>query len=76
MRFDEHALAQPKIFATRTLTKVIEDALRAAPAQSRLRPGRAKIALSSFGGSGLRPGIDSDDSASLPEAMESSDAAA
>jgi hypothetical protein len=78
IRIDDDLLARAKMLATRTgrsLTKVIEDALRAALAQSRPRTRSAKIELPTSGSGGLRPGIDLDDSASLLEAMESSDAA-
>jgi hypothetical protein len=78
IRLDEDLLARAKILATRTgrsLTKVIEDALRAALAQSRPRRRSAKIELPTSGSGGLRPGIDLDDSASLLEAMDSTNSA-
>jgi hypothetical protein len=55
----------------RTLTAVIEDALRAALAQSRPRRRRDPIVLPTFGTGGLLPGVDLDDSAGLLEIMES-----
>ena len=54
----------------RTLTRVIEDALRAALAQEDFGPDEAIATLPTFGSGGLRPGIDLDDSASLLDIME------
>lgn len=54
----------------RTLTRVIEDALRAALAQEDLGPDEQAPTLPTFGSGGLRPGIDLDDSASLLDIME------
>jgi hypothetical protein len=78
IRIEDELLARAKILATRTgrsLTKLIEDALRAALAQSRPRTRNARIELPTSGSGGLRPGIDLDDSAALLDAMESPDAA-
>jgi hypothetical protein len=78
IRLDDDLLARAKALAARTgrsLTKVIEDALRVALAQSRPRRRGGKIRLPTSGTGGLRAGIDLDDSASLLEAMESPDAA-
>lgn len=54
----------------RTLTAVIEDALR--EALGRRRPGadRKLDRLPTFRGGGLQPGVDLDDSASLLDIME------
>ena len=54
----------------RTLTRVIEDALRAALAREDFGPDEKIPTLPTFGSGGLRPGIDLDDSASLLDAME------
>lgn len=54
----------------RTLTRVIEDALRAALAREDSGPDEQMFTLPTFGSGGLRPGIDLDDSASLLDAME------
>lgn len=78
IRLDDDLLARAKALAARTgrsLTKVIEDALRAALAQSRPRRRGGRIGLPTAGSGGLRPGIDLDDSAALLDAMDSSDAA-
>ncbi|PYO29478.1 MAG: DUF2191 domain-containing protein [Candidatus Rokuibacteriota bacterium] len=75
IRLDDDLLRQTKALAAqtgRTLTAVIEDALRETIARSRSRRGRsrARVALPTFKGSGLRPGVDLDDSAGLLEIME------
>ena len=57
----------------RTLTAVIEDALREALAR-RTQKARGKPArLTTFGGGGLQPGVDLDDTASLIEHMDAPD---
>ena len=54
----------------RTLTAVIEDALRETLGR-RNRRGRAKrVRLSTFDGGGTQPGVDLDDSAALLDLME------
>jgi hypothetical protein len=76
IRLDDDLLARAKQLAARTgrtLTAVIEDALRAALAQGRPRRGREAIELPTFGRGGVRPGVDLDDSAALLDAMESRD---
>jgi hypothetical protein len=75
IRLDEALLARAKELAARTgrtLTAVIEDALRAALAQSRSRRRADRIELPTFGSGGTRPGVDLDDTASLFDLMESS----
>ena len=78
IRLDDDLLTAAKRFAVetgRTLTSVIEDALR----QSLLRrpsseqPAQAELPIARGGGV-LQPGVDLDDSAALLELMESSDA--
>jgi hypothetical protein len=54
----------------RTLTKVIEDALRAALAREDTDTRPSEVVIPTFGSGGLRPGIDLDDSASLLDAMD------
>jgi plasmid stability protein len=73
IRLDDDLLARAKELAARTgrsLTGVIEDALRAALAQSRARRAE-RVALPTFGSGGTLGGVDLDDSASLLDAMES-----
>jgi hypothetical protein len=74
IRLDDDLLARAKELAARTgrtLTAVIEDALRAALAQGRAPRGRQRIELPSFGSGGVLPGVDLDDSAGLLDVMES-----
>ena len=72
IRLDTHLLTEAKKLAAdshRSLTGLIEDALREVVARRR-RPRKRRIALTIVGGRGVRPGIDIDDSASLLAAME------
>jgi hypothetical protein len=72
VRLDEHLLQQAKQHAVasgKTLTAVLEQALRESlarrPAAARAEPVR----LNTFRGGGVRPGVDLDDSASLLDVM-------
>jgi hypothetical protein len=72
IRLNPRLLAEAKKLAVetnRTLTKVVEDALREVVARRR-RPPRRPVSLTIVGGRGVNPGIDVDDSASLLAAME------
>jgi len=76
IRLDDDLLARVRVLAARTgrtLTRVIEDALRAALAQRRPAGRRERIELPTFGSGGVLPGVDLDDSAALLETMESRD---
>jgi hypothetical protein len=55
----------------RTLTAVLEDALRETLARRRARVRRRTVRLKTVGGDGVRPGVDLDDSAALFDLMES-----
>ena len=71
-------LAQAKRAALesgQTLTAVIQEALRERLARRGRLPA-APVQLTTFGGSGLQPGVDLDDSAMLLDLMERSNAAA
>jgi hypothetical protein len=73
VRLDDDLLRQTKTLAAqtgRTLTVVIEDALRETIARHRGRRVRPRSALPTFKGHGLRPGVDLDDSAGLLDIME------
>jgi hypothetical protein len=77
IRIDDQLLGEAKQLAVRTgrtLTAVVEDALREVLNRQR-RPGRRTIELTTFGGNGLRPGVDLDDSAALMDLMDRADAA-
>ena len=72
VRLDDELLAEAKALAARTgrtLTRVIEDALRQSLAQ-RDGPTGSAAPLPTFAGRGLRPGVDLDDSAGLLDVME------
>lgn len=73
IRLDDELLARAKALAARTgrtLTAVIEDALRAALAQARPRARAERVELPTYGSGGARPGVDLDDTASLLDLME------
>lgn len=78
VRLDDELLTAAKRHAVetgRTLTAVIEDALRQALARRAPgRPGPSAELPVARGGGVLQPGVDLDDSASLLELMESGDA--
>jgi len=54
----------------RTMTAIIEDALRQSLSQSRTKQSRRSITLTTVGGKGLKAGVDLDDSASLIDLMD------
>jgi hypothetical protein len=73
IRLDEDLLAQAKRHALetgRTLTAVIEDALRESLARRREHGRRAPVRLPTFSGGGLLPGVDLDDAVALRDRME------
>ena len=78
VRLDDQLLTDAKAHAARTgrtLTALLEDALRAFLAlENRPRRGRPRK-LPTFGDGGLRPGVDLDDSAALQEVMDGRDGA-
>jgi hypothetical protein len=73
IRLNDQLLLEAKKLAAssgRSLTAVIEDALRTALARrAQPRPGR-RGALATFKGRGLLPGVDLDDTAALLDRME------
>jgi Ribbon-helix-helix protein, copG family len=73
VRLDDHLLREVKRIAAqtgKTLTAVIEDALRESLLRHAGRRQRTPVKLPTFKGKGLRPGVDLDDSAGLLEMME------
>lgn len=75
IRLDERLLAEAKRAATetgRTLTAVIEDALREALGRRKRSVKRTRIKLTTVRGDGLHPGVDLDNSADLLDVMERS----
>ena len=74
IRIDEQLLKEAKLHAARqgkTLTRVIEEALRQSLAPKRDSQPRQPVRLPTFGGKGILPGVDLDDSAALLDLMES-----
>jgi hypothetical protein len=74
IRLDENLLAEAKRYAAesgRTLTAVIEDAVRASLARRAQRAPRKPLRLKTVGGEGTLPGVDLDDSSALLDLMES-----
>jgi hypothetical protein len=73
IRLDDDLLVEIKQIAARsdrTLTSVIEDALREMLARQRKTEERAPVRLTTVSGGGLQPGVDLDDSAALLALME------
>ncbi len=73
IRIDEQLLQEAKQLAIRSnksLTAVIEDALREAIARQRASTQREPVHLITFTGKGLQPGVDLDDSADLLDIMD------
>jgi hypothetical protein len=74
VRLDGHLLAQAKKQAAesgRTLTAVLEDALRESLARRRAQAKAKPVRLKTVKGGGVRRGVDLDDSASLLDVMGS-----
>ena len=73
IRLDDQLLTEAKLLAAakgRSLTSVIEDALREMLAHRKMSRQRAPIRLKTDSGNGLLPGIDLDNSAALLDVME------
>jgi hypothetical protein len=78
IRLDDQLLRDAKQLAARTgrtLTAVIEDALRRMLAPSKEAKKPKRIHLPSDSGSGLRPGVNLDSNAELLDLMDETDAA-
>ena len=70
MNIDDQLLAETKVLAGRsgkTLTAVIEDALRERLARQPATTLQEQVLLLTVGGHGLLPGVDLDDSAALQD---------
>lgn len=73
IRLDNNLMSQLKRMAAethRTLTSIIEDAVREVLARRKKKAVRTPVKLPTFKGWGLRPGIDLNDTASLIDKME------
>jgi hypothetical protein len=76
IRLDDQLLAEAKEVAARTgrsLTAVIEDALREMLARQTKVEERPAVRLTVVSGRGLQPGVDLDDSAALLDLMDRAD---
>ena len=76
IRLDDQLMADTKKVAAethRTLTAVIEDALREMLARKQGSAERPTVRLKTVSGNGLQPGVDLDDSASLTDLMDKVD---
>jgi hypothetical protein len=75
IRLDDQLLKEAKSAAAasgRTLTNLVEDALRETLARRKTGPRRERVTLPTFKGA-LMPGVDLDDSAALLDLMEGTD---
>lgn len=73
VRLDERVLAEAKQLAARTgrtLTAVIEDALRKVLAETKRSKRSTPVKLPTFGTGGVQPGVDLDDTAALLSLMD------
>ena len=76
IRLDDQLLKDAKAEAAasgRTLTQLVETALRETIARPKAGPLRERVTLPTFKGTGLMPGVDLDDSAGLLDIMEQPD---
>ena len=73
MRLDDDLLREAKAHAAateRTLTQLIEDALREALARRDRTAEREPVRLRTFKGAGVRPGVNLDSNAALLDLMD------
>lgn len=73
IRIDPDLLAEAKRRAAssgRTLTAFVEDAVREVVGRERASTDTQPFKVRPFGGRGVRPGVDLDDSAGLTELMD------
>ncbi|MBI4483667.1 MAG: type II toxin-antitoxin system VapB family antitoxin [Acidobacteria bacterium] len=78
VRLNDQLLAEVRQVAVRTrrtLTAVIEDALREMLARQQRQPRRSRIRLTTVGGRGVLRGVDLDDTASLLDLLDRPNAA-
>jgi hypothetical protein len=73
IRLDDDLLREAKTYAAatdRTLTRLIEDALREALARRQQVQKRRRVRLPTSGGSGLQPGVNLDSNAAVRDLMD------
>ena len=78
IRLDDQLLKEAKELAAgtgRTLTAVIEEALRESFARRKQAKRQPRVKLKTFKGDGLQPGVDLNKSAALLDLMDQYDAA-
>jgi hypothetical protein len=76
IRLDEDLLARAKKLAIdtdRTLTQVVEDALRTTLSRRNSSKARQPVKLHTCGGKGLQPGVDLNSNAGLADLMDQHD---
>lgn len=76
VRLHEPLLAEAKKYAAetgKTLTAVIEDALREKLARRKQATNKRRVRLPTFAGGKLQPGVDLDDNSALLDLMEGRD---
>jgi hypothetical protein len=76
IRLEDQLLAEAKKLAAetgRTLTEVIESALREVLARRKKATRRSTVKLTTVAGRGIQPGVDLDDGAALLDLMERRD---
>ena len=79
VRLDEELMRDAKRAAAesgKTLTALIEDALREVLARRKAPRSRKPVEIPTFGGDGLQPGVDISSYAALVDLMEEADASA
>jgi K+-transporting ATPase c subunit len=73
IRIDDDLLRAAKQYAAKhdkTLTSLVEDALRQLLVRQEAAPARTPVQLITDSGNGLQPGIDLDDTSTLLDIME------
>jgi len=73
VNIDDALLAKARVLAAetgRSLGDVVDDALRSLLAMRERQPARQPVVLPTYGGSGLRPGVDLEDKNALEEVMD------
>lgn len=76
IRLDDDLLAEVKQLAARTgrtMTELIQDALRELVSRSKSAPKGERFRLPTFRGDGLQPGVDLDSNAALLDLMDEYD---
>jgi hypothetical protein len=73
IRLDDHLLSEVKQLAARTgrtFTAIVEDALMEVVRRAKTAPKHRRIKLPTFGGGGVKPGVDLSDNAGVRALMD------